>query len=83
MSNFLKSHMSQTAALMHIKQLRNSFALIRDQLGKIAGKGKIYFWNLEDESHAKFVMNLTEEQLQTLQIAVDTIVPLKGLTYKP
>lgn len=82
MSNFLKPHMSQTAALMHIKLLHNSFAPIRDQLCKIAGKRKIYFWNLKDESHAKFVMNLNEEQLQILQITVDKIVPLKGLTYK-
>lgn len=71
--------MSQTAALMHIKSLHNSFALIRDQLCKIAGKRTIYFWNLEAESYAKFVMNLTEEQLQILQISVDKIVPLKGL----
>lgn len=74
--------MSQTAALTHIKQFHNSFALIRDQLCKIAGKMKIYFWNLEDESRAKFIMNLTEEQLQILQNAVDKIVLSKGLTYK-
>lgn len=82
MSNFLKLHMSQTAAIMHVKQLHNSFALIGDQLCKIAGKRKIYFWNLEDESHAKFATNITEEQLQTLRIAVDKITPLKGLAYK-
>jgi len=62
--------MSQTAALMHVKSLHNSSTLIRDQLCKIAGKRKTYFWNWEDESHAKFFMNLTEEQLQTVQIAV-------------
>lgn len=82
MSHFLKSHMSQTAALMHIKCLHNSFTLIRDQLWKIAGKRKIYFWNWEDESHAKFVMILTEEQLRTVQIAVYKILLLKGLMYK-
>lgn len=81
MTHFLKSHMSQTAVLMHIKCLPNSCTLIRDQLCKIAGKRKIYFWNWEDESHAKFVVILTEKELQTIQISRYKILLLKGLIY--